>query len=283
MSDSPYLVPPGRKLDLSKIDTASTGDFKAKADAAGATADNLDQLRKLQRILYAEAKRSVLIVVQAMDTGGKDGAIKHVFGGVNPQGCSVTSFKAPSAHELAHDYLWRIHAAAPARGMIGIFNRSHYEDVLVARVHDLVPKHVWQRRYDQINAFEELLADAGTTVLKFFLHISKDEQKRRLQSRLDDPKKFWKFDANDLAERGPVGRLPGRLRGRAPEVLDAPRPVVRGAVRPQMVPQLGHQRHDRPCPAADGPAVPAGAGRHGPDQDRRLNPLSGTGVPACHG
>ena len=201
MSDSPYLVPPGRKLDLSKIDTASTGDFKAKADAAGATADNLDQLRKLQRILYAEAKRSVLIVVQAMDTGGKDGAIKHVFGGVNPQGCSVTSFKAPSAHELAHDYLWRIHAAAPARGMIGIFNRSHYEDVLVARVHDLVPKHVWQRRYDQINAFEELLADAGTTVLKFFLHISKDEQKRRLQSRLDDPKKFWKFDANDLAER----------------------------------------------------------------------------------
>ena len=202
MIDSPYLVPPGgRKLNLSKIDTADTGKFAAKADAADATAKNLDHLRTLQNVLYAGAQRSVLIVIQAMDTGGKDGAIKHVFGGVNPQGCTVTSFKQPTPLEASHDFLWRIHAAAPHRGMIGIFNRSHYEDVLVVRVHDLVPKSVWSERYEQINAFESLLAASGTTVLKFFLHISRDEQKRRLQSRLDDPKKHWKFDANDLKER----------------------------------------------------------------------------------
>ncbi len=201
MIDSPYLVEPGKKLNLSKVDPAATGDFKGKAAAAAPTARNLAHLRRLQGLLYAEAKRSVLIVVQAMDTGGKDGAIKHVFGGVNPQGCSVTSFKQPSHTEAAHDYLWRVHAAAPARGQLGIFNRSHYEDVLVVRVHDLVPKPVWSERYAQINDFERLLSDAGTTVIKFFLHISKDEQKRRLQSRLDDPKKHWKFDANDLKER----------------------------------------------------------------------------------
>ena len=201
MIDSPYLAEPGKKLNLSKIDPADTGDFKDKADAADPTARNLDHLRKLQALLYAEQKRSVLIVIQAMDTGGKDGAIEHVFGGVNPQGCGVTSFKQPTHLEAAHDFLWRVHAATPARGMIGIFNRSHYEDVLVVRVHDLVPKHVWSKRYEQINHFEQLLADSGTTVIKFFLHISKDEQRKRLQSRLDDPKKHWKFDAGDLQER----------------------------------------------------------------------------------
>ena len=143
----------------------------------------------------------MLIVVQAMDTGGKDGAIEHVFSGVNPQGCDVTSFKQPTHVEAAHDFLWRVHAAAPRQGMIGIFNRSHYEDVLVVRVHDLVPKHVWSKRYEHINRFEQLLTDSGTTVIKFFLHISKGEQKDRLQSRLDDPKKHWKFDPGDLKER----------------------------------------------------------------------------------
>ena len=201
MIDSPYLVEPGKKLSLSKLDTADTGKFRDKAAAAAATARNVAHLRKLQGLLYAEQKRSVLIVIQALDTGGKDGTIKHVFSGVNPQGCVVTSFKQPTELEARHDFLWRVHAAAPAKGMIGIFNRSQYEDVLVVRVHDLVPKHVWHERYEQINAFERLLSDAGTTVIKFFLHISKDEQKRRLQSRLDDPKKHWKFDANDLKER----------------------------------------------------------------------------------
>ncbi len=201
MIDSPYLVTPGKKLNLSKIDTADTGPFKDKADAAEPTEKNLRHLRDLQAVLYAQAQRSVLIVIQALDTGGKDGAIKHVFTGVNPQGCDVTSFKQPSHEEAGHDFLWRIHRACPARGQIGIFNRSQYEDVLVVRVHDLVPKHVWSKRYDQINAFEQMLAENGTTVIKFFLHISKAEQKDRLQSRLDDPKKHWKFDANDLKER----------------------------------------------------------------------------------
>jgi PPK2 family polyphosphate:nucleotide phosphotransferase len=136
-----------------------------------------------------------------MDAGGKDGAVDHVFSGVNPQGCNVTSFKAPSSNELAHDYLWRIHAATPRRGMIGIFNRSHYESVLVERVQELVPREVWSRRYDHINHFEKLLSDEGVTILKFFLHISKEEQRKRMQARLADPTKNWKFDPNDLVVR----------------------------------------------------------------------------------
>src|SRR5207244_2852383 len=175
--------------------------FKDKEGAAPVIEKNLRKFKVLQNKLYAESKRALLVVFQAMDTGGKDGAIEHVFSGVNPQGCSVTSFKQPSHEELAHDYLWRIHAAAPARGMIGIFNRSHYESVLVERVAKLAPKKVWSKRYDQINAFEEMLADEGTTILKFYLHISKAEQARRFQSRLDDPTKLWKFDPNDLKVR----------------------------------------------------------------------------------
>src|SRR5438045_2567195 len=154
MIDSPYLVPPGKKLKLSKFPTDDIDDFGDKADAAKATEKNLERLRELQAVMYAEAKHAVLVVLQAMDAGGKDGAIRHVFSGVNPQGCSVTSFKQPSQAELAHDYLWRIHAACPAKGTIGIFNRSHYESVLVERVRHLVPDHVWKKRYDQINAFE---------------------------------------------------------------------------------------------------------------------------------
>jgi PPK2 family polyphosphate:nucleotide phosphotransferase len=201
MIDSPYLARPGKKLKLSHFDTADTGSFKDKDDAKPAIAKNLRKLKKLQELLYADSKHAVLIVMQAMDTGGKDGAIEHVFSGVNPQGCQVTSFKQPTPTELAHDFLWRIHTAMPRKGMIGIFNRSHYESVLVERVHELVPKQVWSTRYQTINHFEHLLAKEGTTIIKFFLHISKDEQKRRLQARLDDPKKHWKFDPNDLKER----------------------------------------------------------------------------------
>jgi PPK2 family polyphosphate:nucleotide phosphotransferase len=160
-----------------------------------------DELETLQELMYAEGKRSLLIVLQAMDTAGKDGTIRRVFDGVNPQGVRVTSFKAPTPLELDHDYLWRIHPHVPGKGEIVIFNRSHYEDVLIVRVHDLVPKSIWGRRYAQICDFERMLAEEGTTILKFYLHISQEEQKERLQQRLDDPTKQWKFNVGDLKER----------------------------------------------------------------------------------
>jgi PPK2 family polyphosphate:nucleotide phosphotransferase len=159
------------------------------------------KLESLQERLYAEGKQSLLVVFQAMDTGGKDGVIKKVFEGVNPQGVRVIAFKAPTPEEMAHDFLWRVHQYAPPRGYIGVFNRSHYEDVLVVRVNNLVPKSVWKTRYETINQFEQLLADNGTRILKFYLHISKAEQKERLLARLADPKKNWKFSMGDLPVR----------------------------------------------------------------------------------
>jgi len=201
MIESPYLVEPGKKPKLTKRDTSDKGDFKDRDDADPVVAKNLAKLDELQEVLYAEGKRALLVVFQAMDAGGKDGAIRHIFSGVNPQGCQVTSFKSPSTIERAHDFLWRVHAQCPPRGMIGIFNRSHYEDVLIVRVHNLVPKEVWSRRFEHINNFEKMLSDEGTTILKFFLHISKDEQKQRLQARLDEQEKNWKFNVEDLAER----------------------------------------------------------------------------------
>lgn len=159
------------------------------------------ELREWQYKWYAEGNRKFLIVLQALDAGGKDGTIRNIFQGVNPQGVEVTSFKAPSKEELAHDYLWRIHQAVPANGMIGVFNRSHYEDVLIVRVQNLVPESVWRPRFEQINNFEKMLHDNGTTILKFYLHISKDEQRERLQARIDVPEKRWKFEAGDLKQR----------------------------------------------------------------------------------
>jgi len=191
---------PGSKVRLADYDPSD----KLGLDKEEARADlerHRERLAELHELLWAENQRSLLVVLQGMDTSGKDGTIRAVMSGVNPQGCSVTSFKQPSAEELDHDFLWRIHKAAPARGDIGIFNRSHYEDVLVARVDKLVDRHVWESRYDRINAFEKNLTDSGTTILKFFLHLSRDEQKRRLQERLDDPKKNWKFSAHDLESR----------------------------------------------------------------------------------
>src|SRR3984957_1676967 len=201
MIDSPYIVEPSKKVRLKDWASDDTGKFKEKQDAAKQTEKNLEQLEKLQNLLYAESKHALLIVFQAMDAGGKDGAIASVFSGVNPQGCMVTSFKGPSTLEKSHDYLWRIHRAVPPRGMIVIFNRSHYESVLVERVKNLCPEKVWSKRYESINNFERMLADEGTVILKFFLHISKDEQKRRLEARLADPDKNWKFSPNDLQER----------------------------------------------------------------------------------
>jgi PPK2 family polyphosphate:nucleotide phosphotransferase len=197
-----YRVKPGTQVDLSQWSPDDKVMFdKGKSEGKKATKALNRRLEALQELLFAEDKRKVLIVLQAMDTGGKDGVIRHVFDGVNPQGVKVASFKAPTREELAHDYLWRVHKHTPGKGEMVIFNRSHYEDVLVVRVHNLVPPDVWGRRYAHINAFERMLAEEGTTILKFYLHISKDEQKARLQSRLDEPEKHWKFNVGDLGER----------------------------------------------------------------------------------
>ena len=197
-----YLVKPGSKVDLSKYDPADSSEYKGgKKDGKEDLLKLNRELESLQEMLYAQHKHKVLIVLQAMDTGGKDGVIRHVFEGVNPQGVRVASFKVPTPIELDHDYLWRAHTRVPGRGEIVIFNRSYYEDVLVVRVHELVPEHVWSKRYEQINAFEEMLAQEGTTILKFFLHVSPEEQKERLLARLQDPTKQWKYNPGDLKER----------------------------------------------------------------------------------
>jgi PPK2 family polyphosphate:nucleotide phosphotransferase len=191
------------KIPIVLAKTSTRGkDFHEDRDAAEKEFSELrDELIRLQTALYAEGTQKLLVVLQAMDAGGKDGTIRHTFKGVNPQGVRVTSFKKPSSEALAHDFLWRIHRAVPGRGTIGVFNRSHYEDVLVVRVSNIVPENVWRARYETINNFEKHLVDTGTTVLKFFLHISKGEQKERFQDRLDEPDKHWKFDQDDLAKR----------------------------------------------------------------------------------
>ena len=196
-----YRVEPGTNLQLSGVDPNESEQFSSKQDIKDELNRQRARIRDLQARLYAERKQSLLIVLQAMDTGGKDGTIRGVFEGVNPQGCQVWSFKAPNTEELEHDFLWRYHTKAPSRGMITIFNRSHYEEVLIVRVKQLMPEEVWRHRYAMINEFEHMLTLNNTAVLKFYLHISKDEQKRRLQSRLDDPNKHWKFSSADLKER----------------------------------------------------------------------------------
>lgn len=197
-----HRVKPGAKVDLSKIDPGSTPGFKGKRKEADERLLELNErLEVLQESLWAEHKHKVLVVLQGTDTSGKDGTIRHVFEGVNPLGVRVAAFKAPNPEELDHDFLWRVHSRVPGKGEMVIFNRSHYEDVLVARVMELVPPEVWRQRYDQINDFERLLAQTGTVILKFFLYISKDEQKERLQARLDDPRKRWKFRKGDLLDR----------------------------------------------------------------------------------
>jgi len=192
---------PDRPFRISRVNTSATPDCKNKDEALQRLEKNLDRLSVLQYLLYAEGKRSVLVVLQGIDAGGKDGTIRNVMSRMNPQGVHVTAFKVPEGAEKRHDYLWRVHNAVPGHGEIGIFNRSHYEDVLVVRVHNLVPKTVWKKRYQQINDFEQMLADSGTTIIKFFLLISKDEQKRRFEERLEDKTKNWKFSPGDVEER----------------------------------------------------------------------------------
>jgi PPK2 family polyphosphate:nucleotide phosphotransferase len=197
-----YRVKPGTKVKLNDCDPDDTSEFKGDKDDSQEVLDELtDRLEVVQELLYAEHKHKLLVVLQGMDTSGKDGVIRHVFEGVNPQGVRVASFKVPTPEELDHDYLWRVHQHVPGKGEIVIFNRSHYEDVLVVRVHELVPEKQWTHRYQQITDFERMLVEEGTTILKFYLHIDKKEQKERLQARLDDPNKLWKFNVGDLKER----------------------------------------------------------------------------------
>jgi len=202
-SDPAKLVPitSARQIRIGDADAARPSGLPKGDELKKAAKHESKRIRKLQSALYADGRYALLVVLQGRDASGKDGTVKKVFRSVNPMGCEVTSFKVPSEIERKHDFLWRIHQRVPQRGMIGIFNRSHYEDVLVTRVHDLVPKKVWSKRFDQINDFEQMLAENSVVILKFFLHVSRDEQKKRLVSRLNDRKKNWKFRAGDLDDR----------------------------------------------------------------------------------
>ncbi|MCM0082932.1 polyphosphate kinase 2 family protein [Geomonas sp. Red32] len=196
-----FMVEPGKKVKLDKIDPSFKDRHQDHASAQGEIDGYTSRLRELQYLLYAEGRHSLLIILQALDAGGKDGTINHVLGNMNPQGSRVCSFKAPTPKELAHDFLWRIHQEVPKAGEVVVFNRSQYEDVLAARVHQLVPKKIWQERYRQINDFEQLLAENGTRILKFYLHIGKEEQLRRFRQRLEDPARHWKISEADYRER----------------------------------------------------------------------------------
>ncbi|MFL5244448.1 MAG: polyphosphate kinase 2 family protein [Gemmataceae bacterium] len=202
--DDDNVIPkmkPGKAVSLDDYDPSDTGSYKSAEEAKETLQAHIDELIKLQNLLYAGNRHSLLIILQGMDTSGKDGTIRHVMSGLSPLGVQVHAFKAPSPEELAHDFLWRVHKVVPPRGYIGIFNRSQYEDVLVVRVHELVKRRVWKDRYKQINHFERLLTKNDTIILKFFLHISKDEQKKRLADRLSDPTRYWKFSLQDIEER----------------------------------------------------------------------------------
>ena len=196
-----FRIKPGSKISLGKIDADYHGAYDDEESSIPELKKYSKRLSELQALMYAQNKHSLLIVLQAMDAGGKDGTIRHVMEALNPQGCSVVGFKVPTAEELAHDYLWRIHKMTPRKGQITVFNRSHYEDVLVVRVHNLVSKEVWSKRYAEINAFERGLANSGTTIVKFFLHINKEEQLRRFRDRLEEPDKQWKISDADYEER----------------------------------------------------------------------------------
>ncbi len=196
-----FRVQPNTKVDLRKVDAGFTDTHESHKAALPEIEVHVQKLHDLQYLMYAEGKRSLLICLQGRDAAGKDGTINHVLGAMNPQGCPVTGFKVPSKEEAAHDFLWRYHKAAPAKGQVAIFNRSHYEDVLVVRVHDLVPKSVWSKRYAHINAFEKMLHDNGAHILKFYLHIDPEEQLKRFKQRIDDPTRHWKISDGDYAER----------------------------------------------------------------------------------
>ena len=262
-----FRVKPGSKIDLSEFDPAATPGFNRK-EADERLQELNDRLEALQEELWAEHRHKVLVVLQGMDTSGKDGTIRHVFEGVNPLGVRVAAFKAPTPEELEHDFLWRVHAQVPGRGEMVIFNRSHYEDVLVARVQKLVPPEVWKQRYDQINDFERLLADTGTTILKFFLHISKDEQKERLQARLDDPQKQLEVPQGRSRRPRALGRVPAGLRGGALAHQPEARPLVHRARRQEVVPQPGGGHRPGQGPRGSEDPDPRSRGRSQGDRHR---------------
>lgn len=196
-----FVVAPGAKLRLDKVDPSYSGKRGTRETAVEETAKDVARMDRLQYLLYADASRSVLIVLQGLDAAGKDGVIRHLFSGMDPQGVYVAPFKQPNKTELAHDFLWRVHRCAPGKGEVVIFNRSHYEDVLAVRVHKLVPREIWSTRYNLINSFEKMLSENGTCILKFYLHISQDEQLDRFKQRLDDPARQWKISDSDYSER----------------------------------------------------------------------------------
>ena len=216
-----FRIAPGRRAQLARRDPADASAFPDRKAAEAQSKEDAEAINELQDKLYAEGRRALLVVLQGTDTSGKDGTIRHVFNETGPLGVTVTAFRRPSEEELAHDFLWRAHLACPRRGTIGIFNRSHYEDVLVGRVRKLAPAEEIERRYEQINAFEKMLAENGTTILKFMLHISRKEQGERLQDRLDEPKSRWKFDPRRPGGPQALGRISGGLRDHARHVLDA--------------------------------------------------------------
>ena len=247
MKTDKFRIAEGSKVDLKDHSTGYSGDYTDKDEAVTDLAKNIEQLTKLQDVLYAQNVHALLLVFQAMDAAGKDSVIKHVMSGVNPQGCQVTSFKAPSAEELDHDFLWRCQLALPERGRIGIFNRSHYEEVLVVRVHPGIlqgqqlpdeiknDKDIWKKRFRHIRDWEDTLADNGTHVLKFFLNVSKDEQKKRFLERIDQPDKNWKFSAGDTKERALWKEYMSSLRGCHVSDIDGTFALVHNPCRQKMV------------------------------------------------
>jgi len=267
------LVKPGDTVRLAKIETERDAGLSRK-QVAEQLEELAGQLAELQELLYAARQHSFLIILQGMDTSGKDGTIKHVMSGVNPQGCRVEAFKVPSEQELAHDFLWRVHQVTPARGMMTIFNRSHYEDVVAARVHRLVPASVWERRCDHINDFERMLADHRAIILKFFLHISREEQAERLLAREQDPKKAWKLAAADWQDRELWDDYMRAYERRHHAHGDHPRALAHRPRGQEVVSQsrrrAGHQRNPRRV----SPRVDGGVDRPGQGQAR------GTGGPA---
>ena len=264
---SPHLIKPHARVKLARISTSSTGDFKSETAAKAVLAQHRGHLAELQDVFYASQSKALLIVLQGMDTAGKDGTISHIFSGVNPQGCDVAAFKVPTPIEARHDFLWRVHAQVPPRGMIGIFNRSHYEDVLSPRVHNLISSDTVRRRIEDINEFESFLTDNDVLILKFYLHISHAEQTRRLKSRLDDKEKQWKLSDADLQGAKVLAAVHRRLQ-RHP-LLHQPQAssLVRHPRRPQVVPQhrdlLDHRGSPCRASSSNSPLPPSTSPRSG--------------------
>ena len=274
------LRPDGDGAILPGIDPRSTPGVEDRETAEAELAALADRLDELQERLWVEGSRSLLVVLQGMDTSGKGGTVRHVFSSMNPAGVEVASFKKPTEEELAHHFLWRIEKKLPVPGEVMVFDRSHYEDVLVVRVRSLVPEDVWRARYEEIVAFEDRIAAGGTTIVKCMLHISYEEQRERLLARLDDPSKHWKFHEADIEERTRWQDYQAAYEGGDPGVLDRERAVVRDPGRPQVVPQLGDLEAAGRDAGSDGSATPpTRPRRRGPEGEAAASELTGSDAP----